>query len=501
MLAMAEINFIKHLREKEDQSVNSIATTLQIDWRTAKKYADRDNWNLDISTRKRRYSVMQDYIEIVDAWLLGDQTVHKKQRHTAKKIFDRLVDEHGFTGSDRTVRDYVSKRKKELKLEEAKISVRLDHPGGEAQVDFGTVRAIVDGQEQELKQLTVSMPCSNAAYPYILPAENAECLLEGLKQIFTRMGGVPRKLWFDNLSAAVISIETEGNRVVTDAFQRFALHYRFESIFCNPGKGNEKGNVENKVGYTRRNWCVPIPSVANLEELQQVLDERAEADMDRPHYSKQESIHNLWDQERTKLLKLPDVPFDVIRLQYVKVNAYGEVKIDSKLEQISRVNPGETVLLKIFWNEVEVINAEHESITRIPRHYMNKRTPIDWKYHLQVFRSKPRSLPYAAVFKWMNANIQTWVLGVSGDHRRSRIYWLLRMLDTYHMDELENVFTSIEHIADVESTELEHKLYKQRNPEVTFTPVNETYTPSGVVGMEPELSKYDALHRQVVSPT
>ncbi|MED1721163.1 IS21 family transposase [Brevibacillus parabrevis] len=294
---MAQIEYIKHLREKEVCSIKEIADKLEINWRTARKFADRLDWNKNQLPRRKHYPVMAPFIEIVDAWLTEDQAMPRKQRHTAKRIYDRLVQEHGYTGSDRTVRDYVSKRRKELKLQEMGSYIKLEHPGGEAQVDFGKVKAVVKGKEQELHLLVVSFPYSNAAFPIILPSENTECFLEGLKRVFERIGGVPRTLWFDNLSAAVVSIQSNGQRVVTDAFQRFMLHYRFESTFCNPGKGNEKGHVENKVGYSRRNWCVPMPFVSSLEELQQTLDQQAEQDLHRPHYEKGTWMNQLWAEE------------------------------------------------------------------------------------------------------------------------------------------------------------------------------------------------------------
>ncbi len=173
---------------------------------------------------------------------------------SAKRVYDRLVTEHGFTGSDRTVRHYIAKRKAEMKLKKTETHLRLEHPGGEAQVDFGTFQAIISGQVVERKMLVLAYPYSNKAYVFVTPSENMECCLEGLKNLFEMSGGVPTKIWFDNLSAAVISVLKEGKRITTEGFNRFVLHYRFDPVFCNPGKGNEKGAVENKIGYTRRNW-------------------------------------------------------------------------------------------------------------------------------------------------------------------------------------------------------------------------------------------------------
>jgi transposase len=494
MLAMAQIQFIKHLRDREDFSVNGIAKKLEIDWRTAKKYADRSDWNDDPSKSSHRSRVMDLYIPIVDAWLLEDSSAPKKQRHTAKRIYDRLVEEHGFTGSDRTVRYYVAKRKQELRLEEAIPYVRLEHPGGEAQVDFGTVQVVEAGKEKTLKQLTVSLPYSNAAFPYALPAENAECFLEGLKQIFECMGGVPTKLWLDNLSAAVVTIEADGKRKLTDAFSRFALHYRFETAFCNPGKGNEKGHVENKVGYTRRNWCVPVPVISSLSELQSHLEQQALKDMDRPHYAKETLIRTLWEEESVKLLKLPTVPYDVFRLEPAKINTYGEVKLDGQTFPVGGLHPGETVLLKIRWNQADVLDNEYRKVAVLPRPYMNQAVCIEWKPYLKMFRTKPRSLPYSALFKLLPESVRIW-LTHSKDDQKNRISWLVRMFDHYTMDHIAQV---LEHPSE-DLTALEHRLYRLRNPENSFLPIVEGYTPTALVGLAPDLSPYDRLRKRVTS--
>ncbi|GBF12252.1 integrase core domain protein [Tepidibacillus sp. HK-1] len=260
MLAMAQQNYIKHLREREDLAINSIAKQMNINWRTAKKYADKDDWNLDLKERKKRYPILGDYIEIIDTWLEEDLRKPKKQRHTQIRVYQRLVDECGFTGGIRTVTAYVAKKKKELTKTTDKF-IDLQHPDGEAQVDYGTAEVNHNQKLIQIKYLAMSFPYSNAAYIWLLPSENIESFLTGLQQLMQLVGGVPRKIWFDNLSAAVVKIENYRDRKTTEKFTQFAMHYGFQYEFCNAGKGHEKGNVENKVGYTRRNWMVPLPTL------------------------------------------------------------------------------------------------------------------------------------------------------------------------------------------------------------------------------------------------
>ncbi len=147
-----------------------------------------------------------------------------------------------------------------------------------------------------------------------------------IKKFFLKSGGVPHTIWFDNLSAAVAHIERDGDRLLTDSFLKFKCHYGFKSVFCNPASGNKKGNVENKCGYTRCNFCVPIPIFESFEKLEAELDERTKLDMDRAHYEKETKIRELWLEEVKLLRKLSDNAYEVYRLESILVNNYGEVK-------------------------------------------------------------------------------------------------------------------------------------------------------------------------------
>lgn len=178
--------------------------------------------------------------------------------HIAKRIHDRLVLEYGLDGAERIVREYVALRKRQLE-QQKETFIQLSHPKAHAQADFGEFYAFRNGYLIAFQYLVLSFPYSNAGFAQVLPGENSECVLEGLKWIFEYMGGVPHRIRFDNLTAAVTL--KKGDRKISESFVRFCLHYGFKAEFCNVDKANEKGNVENKIGYSRRNWFVPIPSI------------------------------------------------------------------------------------------------------------------------------------------------------------------------------------------------------------------------------------------------
>ena len=270
MLTVTQIDYIKHLRNNEDTSISEIASRVQCDWKTAKKYADGDINLQKRGKRSRRKAVMGGFEEYIKDWLFEDQRMPKKQRRTAKVMFNNLR-ELGYQGSDRTVREYVRKAKQEMQIEGQQQAIRLEQFPGEAQVDFGEFKALTDGQEKSFYELVMSFPYSNGQVCIVLPSENTVCFLHGLQRLFLIIGGVPHIIRFDNLSAAVVKILSGTERSLTEMFKTFQWHYRFRSEFCNPGKGQEKGHVENKIGYVRRNNFSPMPIIEDLDDFNQEL--------------------------------------------------------------------------------------------------------------------------------------------------------------------------------------------------------------------------------------
>ncbi|MFD1676369.1 IS21 family transposase [Alicyclobacillus fodiniaquatilis] len=495
MLKVPQQQYIRFLREAEGCSIQEIVERVGVNWRTAKKYADQDDWNESVAKRKGAFPVLGPYLDAVDTWLEEDERMPRKQRHTARHIFHRLRDEYGFTGGERTVSQYVSKRRKQMVLERSERFERLEHPGGEAQADFGTVHIVKSGELVERKVLTVSFPSSNAAFVFPVPKENTECFLEALKRVFEQVGGVPRKIWFDNLSAAVVSVLADGERKTTDAFARFCAHYRFEPLFCNPRSGNEKGNVENKVGYGRRNWCVPPPVVETAEEFEAHLAQAAKLDMQRPHYAKQARIVDLWEQEQQKLLHLPTVPFEVFRIENARLNKYSELQFESTRFPLPQCNALLPVLLKVKWDEMEVLSADgmYQRLATLPRPYTEKAMPLDWRSIFAGYRKRPRSVMYSTFVDMMPQPVRELIQEEDAALRKSRIEWVHRLLDTYSLNEINDGLVQAKASGDHGRTELECVLYAMRHPEFHPEPFAEPHTPDCVRGHLPQLDAYDRL--------
>src|SRR5690554_6802408 len=182
---------------------------------------------------------MEGFEEYLEAWLHEDQRMPKKQRRTAKKIFEELQ-KLGYQGSDRTVREYVRKIKQEMRSSFQEQAIRLEQIPGEAQVDFGAFKAISGNELKTYYELVLSFPHSNAQVCMVLPSENGVCFLHGLQELFYLIGGVPRVIRFDNLSPVVAKILSGEERTLTEMFKTFQWQYRFQAEFCNPGKGQGK---------------------------------------------------------------------------------------------------------------------------------------------------------------------------------------------------------------------------------------------------------------------
>ena len=494
MLKVPQQQYIRLMREIEGCTISEIANRTNTNWRTAKKYADCDDWNIKIGLKSRTHPVMGAYQDIVDTWLMEDTCLPKKQRHTATRIYQRLVDEEQFTGSARTVRDFVKKRREALVIEEGQAYQKLEHPGGEAQVDFCTIQVSKDGEFLEYKLLVASFPYSNAAFVYPLPKENQECFLEGLKQVFEQMGGVPKRIWFDNLSAAVIAIEKEGKRQCTDGFIRFAAHHRFDAVFCNPYSGNEKGHVENKCGYSRRNWCVPIPIFKTHEDFAAELLEQAATDQKRPHYEKKIMIDVLWQEEKSKLLTLPAHPYDVFRLDKGKVNLYGEVRFDKTSLPLVGAKPDEEVLLKIYWDRVEVLSTQYKPLANIPRPYTYKTMEMPWSEIIKGLKRKPRSVTHSRFVMMMPPLIQTFIKVDEVDKRQQRLSQVLEWLKIYTLSEIALALEKEKNWDhDAFNDRMIHQLYGVRNPEQSKVVLLELATPLVIHEYKPDLKVYDRL--------
>jgi transposase len=241
-------------------------------------------------------------LPVIERVLEEDAQRPRKQRHTARRIFERLRAAHGFTGGETIVKDYVRARRPRAR----EVFVPLVHPPGHGQADFGEAVAVIGGEERKLHVFRLDLPHSEACFVKAYPAETAEAFRDGHNAAFALFGGVPRSMLHDNTRLAVARILGDGTRQHTRVFAELQSHYLFADRFGRPGKGK----VEGLVGYARRNFLVPVPRVESLAALNARLEaccrERQEARL-RGH---PESIGERLAQDRAAVLALPAAPYD-----------------------------------------------------------------------------------------------------------------------------------------------------------------------------------------------
>jgi len=414
---MTQIDHIRKAFFEEGYNISQIAKLYACDRKTIRKYLAMDDFNQATSIPKRitDQPKLEPFKETIDAWLTADLQHRRKQRHTARRVYDRLrIECTGFHCSYRTVASYV-KQKKEQLYKPLKGALPLDHKPGEAQVDFGTADFYENGTLFTGHYLNLSFPASNAGYFQLYKGENQECLFEGLRKIFEYLGGVPPRLWFDNASTMVKKILKHGERDLTTDFLRFKQHYNFTAAFCNPNAGHEKGNVEGKVGYHRRNFFVPVPEFASLAEYNRQLLEKAVADHNREHYRFNDDIHTLHQNDKEMLLALPSVPYDCSRYETVKVDLYGKFKLDSPLHTYSTAPKyaGSHVSVQITADAVIPLDESARPITRHNRLYGSyKQEQMDWLPYLTQLSRHPAALKYSGIYAMLPDFVQDYLSGL-----------------------------------------------------------------------------------------
>ena len=415
MLTMTQVDFIRKMFYSQGMKVSEIEKELNYDRKTIEKYLDKEDWNIPIQTIKKEatFAKLEPVKPIINGWLTEDKSAKRKQRHTAKRVFDRLQKEYSsiFDCSYRTVAGYVANKKKEIySFEEGFLP--LKHIRGEAQLDFGDAQFYENGCLYDGKYLNISFPNNNQGFMQLYKGENAQCLYDGMKNIFQHIGKAPYKIWFDNTSAIVTDILKNRKRNVTEDFLRFKMHYGFEAVFCNPGKGNEKGNVENKVGYHRRNLLVPVPRFENLQEYNKKLLQMCDEDGNRDHYRKNDTIATLFAEDMSALLPLPAIELDTSKYLTIKTNGYGKFLMYKGLHEYS-VSPKyakTTVLVKLTAFEVIVLDESHREIITHKRLYgMLKQESMNWIPYLSQIAKRPAALKYTGIYDMMPKELKEYL--------------------------------------------------------------------------------------------
>jgi len=412
---MDKQTYLSNLSRYEGLSLREISQRSGHHFNTVKKYVDREDWNTEYKPRKERTSLLAPLKATIDEWIREDLKRSRKYRRTGTKIFNDLQNDKELgkllVVGKQTVINYVSRRKKELCKRTYSTAMYGLHAMCSAQVDFGHVLvAGVGGVEETWHELVVSFPWSNAGFAQICRYETKECLCEALQRIFEFIGGIPVRILFDNMSSAVVHIEEHGKRKLTEMFMRFAMHHRFKADFCNPDSPNEKGNVENKVGYLRRNYLLPPPLIEDLDGFNKNLLEQCMADLQREHYVKKEQILDLFRAEQEALIPLPRERFRVFVLEKVKTDKYSFINYDKRPYSTAPEYAECEMWLEIGVSELRVLNEKYEQIVVHERKYGQTLEPtIDFENYIGALSRKPRAFLNSPYFLTLPEPVQSYL--------------------------------------------------------------------------------------------
>lgn len=396
MLNMPQICTIREMYAN-GCSVTEIARALNIDRKTVYRYIARDDFSLTPPKTNERPSKLDPYKEVIEGWLESDRHVFKKQRHTIRRIQERLVEECGFNCPYATVSDFV--RKKVKRPTRAKAYLDLVWEPGSAQADFGTADAVICGELTECHYLVVAFPHSNMGFAQLFLGESGECFCQGLKDIFEHIGGVPHTIVFDNASG--LGKLAQGQFKETEFFTRFKTHYGFTARYCSPASGWQKGAAERKVAFLRTELLVPVPTVDDIGIFNIGLLARCSFQSDERHYAKGCTQGSLFNEDCKRLFSLPAKPFDIRRYELVVSDGYGHVTLDDVHVYSSAPEYARTELVvAIGAQDIIVTTRAGEVLARHRRRFGSAKTEsIDALAQLRLLTRRPRG--------WQNSRIRS----------------------------------------------------------------------------------------------
>ena len=331
------------------------------------------------------------FIGVIDAILAADKLAPPKQRHTAKRIFQRLKAEHGYGGGYTTVKSYVH----DQKLSARETFVPLAHPPGHAQVDFGEAIGVIGGVRQKLHVFFMDLPHSDAPFIKAYPAETTEAFLDGHVSAFAFFGCVPQSILYDNTKLAVAKICGDGTRDRTRMFTALLSHYLFADRFGRPGKGNDKGKVENLVKCGRRQFLTPVPVMDSYQALNAKLVADCTARRADCSGRNSETIGTRLVADLAAFRELPAAPFEPCETRTAHVSSTALVRYRGNDYSVPTSYGFREVLVKGFVDAV-VILANAQEIARHRRSYGAADLVFDPLHYLALIEQKPGALDQAA---------------------------------------------------------------------------------------------------------
>ncbi len=398
MLTVEQYEFIRTGYRVYGLSISELAKRTGHSRNTVRKVIRQEYTGYSPRT-KQPLPVLDQYTEVIENWLKQDREQPRKQRHTARRIYNRLRKEHGYQGSETSVRRHVRQVKARLGLNNNHAYVPgLPDPGMEAEVDWGDFVATIAGETKRCKLFCMRPKYSAKCFVRAYHGERQQALFDGHIRGFFFFGGVFRRLIYDNMTPAVQKVLKGKKRLEQDSFARFRSYYTFESVFCNRGEAHEKGGVENLVGFARRNFLVPVPRVNSLEELNEHLLQECMSYGKHTVTGRENTVEELFEQEKEHLLNLPEKPYSNISAASGKVDHYSTVIVDKNRYSVPVEFTGFRVNVQLEVDRVAIF-YDNQKIAEHVRAYGNNKWLLKPDHYLDLLHKRPGAFATARPIK------------------------------------------------------------------------------------------------------
>ena len=397
MIQMAHVEDIRKLLHVEGKSQRQVANELGISRHTVAKYANQTDVPKYRRLQPYAPTVMtEEFQQQIDRLLTENETLPRKQRWIGHTVF-RELQQAGYTGSEPTVRRYVARRRKEQRKRAAYVPLDYE-PGEVAEVDWGQAQVVLGGVTVTVQILCFRLRWSHMPFVFAYPNQRQEAMFDGLQRAMAALGGCPAKLTSDNMRQMVQKILEGRNREEQDAYRRFRTYFLVDSNFCNPASGNEKGSVENLVGFAQRNIVGPRMEAISWADLNERLWQNCLIYAQRRLRGEALTVKERWQQEQTTLRSMPSRPFDCARAIPVTSTGTACVQFETNRYSVPVQYVGRALFLKAYWDRVEVY-AGADRIAEHPRCYKREQEILDLDHYLDLLERKPGALDQARPFR------------------------------------------------------------------------------------------------------
>jgi len=332
------------------------------------------------------------YQSRIEELIKDSEQMPRKQRYTGHKIY-QLLQLEGYRGSESNIHRYVSLQRRARKKRPAYLPLEFDI-GQDAQVDWGEAQAEINGVRQTVQMFVLRLNYSKARFVMAFPFQKQEAFFEGHIRAFHFFGGVPRRITYDNLKTAVFRVLEGHHRQEQRAFTAFRSYYLFESNYCTPAQGHEKGGVESDVGYAQRNFFAPIPKAKDFAELNALLHQACLNDTQRSVRGETRSVAEVWQSEKPSLLLLDPHDFPACSNHMARVNPYSQVVFETNRYSVPAEYVGKQLALRAYPFRVEVLSAA-EVVAEHPRCLEREQDILNPLHYLGLLEQRPGAFEYA----------------------------------------------------------------------------------------------------------